>query len=59
MTQKMRRFTDAGRYAQDDDIDFLSENHVYLFRGERRMLPVSSLIAYFFEPFDAQRVAEQ
>lgn len=59
MTQKMRRFTDAGRYAQDDDIDFLPENHVYLFRGERRMLPVSSLIAYFFEPFDAQRVAEQ
>ena len=23
MTQKMRRFTDAGRYPQDEDIDFL------------------------------------
>ena len=59
MTQKMRRFTDAGLYPQDDDIDFLPEGHVYLYREERRLLPVSNLIAHFFEPFDAQRAAEQ
>ena len=59
MTQKMRRFTDAGLYPQDDDIDFLPEGHVYLYRGERRLLPVSTLIAHFFEAFDAQRAAQQ
>ena len=59
MTQKMRRFTDAGCYPQDDDIDFLPEGHVYLYRGVQQLLPVSSLIAYFFEPFNAQRAAEQ
>lgn len=59
MTLKMRHFTDAGRYPQDDDIDFLPEGHVYLWREERQMLPVSNLIAYFFEAFDAQRAAEQ
>lgn len=59
MTLKMRRFTDAGRYPQDDDIDFLPDGHVYLYRGRRRLLPVSSLISYFFEPFDAQRAAER
>ena len=45
MTLKMRRFTDAGKYPQDDDIDFLPDGHVYLYRGE--------------EPFNAQRAAEQ
>jgi len=59
MTQKMRRFTDAGRYPQDDDIDFLPEGHIYLYKGNRRLLPVSTLISYFFEPFNAQRAAEQ
>ena len=59
MTEKMRRFTDAGRYPQDDDIDFLPDGHVYLYQGTRQLLPVSALIAYFFEPFDAQRAAEQ
>lgn len=59
MTQKMRRFTDAGKYPQDDDIDFLPEGHIYLYRGERRLLPVSTLIAHFFEAFDAQRAAQQ
>ncbi len=59
MTLKMQRFTDAGRYPQDDDIDFLPEDHIYLLRGERQLLPVSTLIAHFFEPFDAQRAARQ
>ena len=59
MTEKMRRFTDAGKYPQDDDIDFLPEGHVYLYQGQRRLLSVSALIAYFFEQFDAQRAAER
>ena len=59
MTEKMGRFTDAGRYEQDEHIDFLPEGHVYLYQGSLRLLPVSTLIAYFFEPFNAQRAAEQ
>ena len=59
MTQKMCRFTDAGFYPQDDDIDFLPEGHVYLYQGERQLLPVSTLIAHFFQKFDAQSAAEQ
>jgi hypothetical protein len=59
MTQKMRCFTDAGRYPQDEDIDFLPEGHVYLYKGQYQLLPVSTLIAFFFEPFDAQRAAQQ
>lgn len=59
MIRKMRRFTDAGKYPQDDDIDFLPEGHIYLYQGQRQLLPVSTLIAYFFEQFDAQHTAEQ
>ena len=58
MQQKMAGFTDAGRYAQDADIDFEPEEHVYLFQGRERLLPVSSLIAWFFNEFDALSVAE-
>ena len=54
---KMAAFTDAGLYEQDRHIDFEPEEHVYLYDGRRRLLPVSSLIAYFFEPFDAQQQA--
>ena len=59
MRQKMASFADAGRYEQDEFIDFLPEGHVYLYRGEQRLLPVSSLIAHFFEPFDAQSAAQR
>ena len=51
---KMAAFTDAGLYEQDSHIDFEAEEHIYLYDGSRQLLPVSSLIAYFFEPFDAQ-----
>ncbi len=54
---KMAAFTDAGLYEQDSHIDFEAEEHVYLYDGSRQLLPVSSLIAYFFEPFDAQQQA--
>ena len=59
---KMAAFTDAGLYEQDSHIDFEAEEHVYIYRSqeagdERQLLPVSSLIAYFFEPFDAQQQA--
>lgn len=54
---KMAAFTDAGLYEQDAHIDFEPEGHVYLYDGSRQLLPVSSLIGYFFEPFDAQQQA--
>jgi hypothetical protein len=54
---KMAAFTDAGLYEQDSHIDFESEEHVYLYDGSQRLLPVSTLVGYFFEPFDAQQQA--
>ena len=57
--EKMAAFTDAGLYEQDAHIDFVPEGHVYLYDGQRQLLPVSSLIAYFFEPFDAQQQAQR
>lgn len=57
MQQKMASFTDAGCYEQDQYIDFEPDGHVYTYKGEVRLLPVSSLIAYFFEHFDAQAAA--
>lgn len=57
--EKMQRFTDAGKYDQDQFIDFEPEQHVYTYKGQTRLLPVSSLIAYFFEKFDAQAAAQR
>ena len=57
MNEKMRRFTDAGKYEQDNHIDFLPSEHIYLYDEERQLLPVSRLVAYFFEPFDAYKQA--
>ena len=62
MEAKMQRFTDAGKYEQDQFIDFEPEQHVYTVRkegAETRLLPVSGLIAYFFEHFDAQAAARR
>ena len=55
----MRAFKDAGKYEQDQYIDFEPEGHVYTYKGEQQLLPVSSLIGYFFEPFDAQGIAQR
>ena len=57
--EKMLRFTDAGKYDQDQFIDFEPEQHVYTYKGLTRLLPVSSLIAYFFEKFEAQAAAQR
>lgn len=57
--EKILNFTDAGRYAQDEYIDFEPEGHIYTYKGVQRLLPVSSLIAYFFEPFDAEAAAQR
>ena len=64
--EKMQRFTDSGKYAQDLYIDFDPEQHVYTVwsqesgvGSQKRLLPVSSLIAYFFEQFDAQAAAQR
>lgn len=57
--EKMRCFTDADRYEQDKHIDFIAHEHIYLnTNNEEHFLPVSSLIAYFFEEFDAKKQAE-
>lgn len=53
----MASFTDAGLYEQDQYIDFEPDGHVYTYKGEVQLLSVSSLIAYFFERFDAQAAA--
>ena len=58
MIEKMATFSDAGHYAQDADIDFEPDEHIYIYKGIKRMLPVSSLIAYFFEEFLALPQAE-
>ena len=58
MAQKMGAFTEAGRYEQDRYIDFMADEHVYTYDGRERLLPVSSLIAYFFETFDALQTAQ-
>lgn len=55
----MRSFTDAGLYEQDQYIDFEPEEHIYTYKGETQLLPVSSLIAYFFEPFNAEAAAQR
>ena len=66
MEEKMQSFKDAGLYEQDQYIDFEPEGHIYIYRNQetgdgsqRRLLPVSSLIAYFFEQFDAQAAAQR
>ena len=59
MEEKMQRFTDAGKYEQDQFIDFEPERHIYTYNGQIRLLPVSALIAYFFEKFDAQSAAQR
>ena len=59
MQEKMQRFTDAGKYEQDQFIDFEPERHIYTYNGENRLLPVSALIAYFFEAFDAEAIARR
>ena len=59
MLEKMLRFTDAGLYEQDQYIDFEPEGHIYTYKGETQLLPVSSLIAYFFEPFNPEEAARR
>ena len=58
MNEKMSTFRDAGCYEQDAYIDFEPEEHIYIYKGIKRMLPVSSLIAYFFDEFKALPQAE-
>lgn len=59
MEEKMAAFTDAGRYKQDRHIDFEPYEHIYIYDGRVRLLPVSSLIAYFFDEFNALQMALQ
>ncbi|WP_033147484.1 PD-(D/E)XK nuclease family protein [Prevotella sp. P6B1] len=58
MCEKMATFRDAGCYEQDAFIDFEPEEHIYIYKGIKRMLPVSSLIAYFYDEFQPLSQAE-
>ncbi len=59
MLEKMATFRDAGRYEQDAYIDFEPYEHIYIYNGRQRLLPVSSLVGYFFESFNALTAAER
>lgn len=59
MQEKMAAFRDAGRYEQDAYIDFEPYEHIYIYNGRQRLLPVSSLVGYFFESFNALAAAER
>jgi hypothetical protein len=59
MQEKMATFRDAGRYEQDAYIDFEPYEHIYIYNGRQRLLPVSSLVGYFFESFNALAAAER
>ena len=59
MLEKMTTFRDAGRYEQDAYIDFEPYEHIYIYNGRQRLLPVSSLVGYFFESFNALAAAER
>ena len=59
MQEKMAIFRDAGRYEQDAYIDFEPYEHIYIYNGRQRLLPVSSLVGYFFESFNALAAAER
>ncbi len=59
-TEKMRSFTEADRFERDKHIGFNAIEHIYINKtNEEHFLPVSSLIAYFFEDFDALSQAEK
>lgn len=59
MTEKMVNFTDSGVYERDKYIDFYPFEHIYIYKGIEQLLPVSSLVAYFFEKFNALEQAER
>ena len=59
MEEKMSTFKDAGRYEQDAHIDFEPFEHIYIYKGRQRLLPVSSLVGYFFESFNPLAAAER
>lgn len=59
MTEKMVNFTDSGVYERDKYIDFSPFEHIYIYKGIEQLLPVSSLVAYFFEKFNALEQAER
>ena len=59
MQEKMAAFRDAGRYEQDAHIDFEPYEHIYIYQGRQRLLPVSSLVGYFFECFNPLAAAER
>ena len=59
-TEKINSFADADRFESDKRIGFYAFEHIYINKtNEEQYLPVSSLINYFFEGFDALSQAEK
>lgn len=40
-------------FERDKHIQFLPQEHIYLYNGQEQLIPVSSVISCFFRPFDS------
>ena len=40
-------------FERDNHIQFLPQEHIYLYNGQEELIPVSSVISCFFKPFDS------
>lgn len=40
-------------FKRDNYIQFLPQEHIYLYKGQEQFIPVSSIISCFFKPFDS------
>lgn len=40
-------------FERDNKIQFLPQEHIYLYNGQERFIPVSSIVSCFFKPFDS------
>lgn len=46
-------------FVQDSKLSFEPKEHIYLYDGVRSLTPVSTVVNYFFEPFDSIGLSER
>ncbi len=46
-------------FERDIDVQFSALEHIYLYKGNRKLVPVSSVVSYFFKPFESIYWSEQ
>ena len=46
-------------FEQDTKLSFEPKEHIYIYNGERNLIPVSTVINYFFESFDSIGLSEK